>query len=125
QVNLVVGDVFKIKHVFIEIVTEALEVVKWFNNHSRALSMLRAVQLSKHGKILALILPVLTRWTSHYLAVTRLIETELAFKQLLLDAGETLEPLVECAGGRADAKRKARETLGILQRPNFWPQSKV
>lgn len=92
---------------FIEIVTEALEVMKWFNNHSRALSMLQAGQLSKHSKILALILPVLTWWTSHYLVVTRLIETELAFKQLLLDAGETLEPLVECAGGQADAKWKA------------------
>lgn len=116
---------FKIKHVFIEIATEALEVVKWFNNHSRALSMLRAVQLSKHGKVLALILPVLTRWTSHYLAVTRLIETEVAFKQLLLDAGETLEPLIMCAGTRADAKRKARDIMSILQRPNFWPQLKM
>ncbi|KAF8844642.1 hypothetical protein BDN67DRAFT_666973 [Paxillus ammoniavirescens] len=121
QINLIVGDVFKIKHHFIEIVNDALEVVKWFNNHSRALALLQDAQMAKLNLILTLILPVLTRWTSHYLSVTRLVKLELAFKQMLLDAGEDLETLIVCGGTKADAKRKAKEVLDILQRPSFWP----
>lgn len=61
QINLIVGDIFKLKGFFIAIIDDALEVVKWFNSHSQALSLLQSVQLHKLGKILALILPVLTR----------------------------------------------------------------
>jgi len=39
-VNLIVGDIFKVKGAFIEIIDEALEVIKWFNNHSHALGIL-------------------------------------------------------------------------------------
>ena len=80
QINLIVGDIFKLKGFFIAIIDDALEVVKWFNSHSQALGLLQSVQLHKLGKILALILPVLTRWTSHYLSVRRLIDLEVAFK---------------------------------------------
>ncbi|KIJ61394.1 hypothetical protein HYDPIDRAFT_169663 [Hydnomerulius pinastri MD-312] len=121
KINLIVGDIFKITHRFVEIINNALEVVKWFNNHSRALGLLRDAQMAKFGLTLTLILPVLTRWTSHYLSVTRLVKLELAFKQLLLDAGENLEVLIVCAGTKADAKRKAKEVLDILERPDFWP----
>ncbi|KIK74275.1 hypothetical protein PAXRUDRAFT_836014 [Paxillus rubicundulus Ve08.2h10] len=34
QVNLIVGDIFKIKGIFAKIIDDALEVVKWFNNAS-------------------------------------------------------------------------------------------
>lgn len=60
QINLIVGDIFKLKGFFIAIIDDALEVVKWFNSHSQALGLLQSVQLHKLGKILALILPVLT-----------------------------------------------------------------
>ncbi|KIM64232.1 hypothetical protein SCLCIDRAFT_37040, partial [Scleroderma citrinum Foug A] len=68
QVNLVVGDIFKIKGSFIETIDNALEVVKWFNNHSRALGILRDIQCQLHEQPHSLILPVLTRWTSHFLS---------------------------------------------------------
>ncbi|KIK76263.1 hypothetical protein PAXRUDRAFT_110784, partial [Paxillus rubicundulus Ve08.2h10] len=68
QINLIVGDIFKIKHHFVQIINDTLEVVKWFNNHGQALGLLQDAQMAKFGQILALILPVLTRWTSHYLS---------------------------------------------------------
>ncbi|KAL6309074.1 hypothetical protein BKA93DRAFT_724479, partial [Sparassis latifolia] len=116
-VNLVVGDIFKVKDLFVQWIDDAVEVVKWFNNHSRALGMLKDVQRMKLGKVLCLILPVLTRWTSHYLSVHRLLELEIAFKQLLLDS---IPELVLCAGAKADAQRKAREIIAILERFDFW-----
>ncbi|KIK90602.1 hypothetical protein PAXRUDRAFT_14255 [Paxillus rubicundulus Ve08.2h10] len=114
QVNLIVGDTFKVTHMVIKIISDAIEVVKWFNNHSCVLGMLCKVQIAKYGKILALILPVLTWWNSHYLVVTRLINVEFAFKQSLLDAGKTLEALL-----------LSKEIMDILQGLEFWPQLKM
>lgn len=121
QINLIVGDIFKLKGFFIAIIDDALEVVKWFNSHSRALGLLQSVQLHKLGKILALILPVLTRWTSHYLSVRRLIDLEVAFKQVLLD--HTPE-LIVAAGPKRAAKEKAQDVLSILEGHGFWTKLK-
>lgn len=121
QINLIVGDILKLKGFFIAIIDEALEVVKWFNSHSQALGLLQSVQLHKLGKILALILPVLTRWTSHYLSVCRLINLEVAFKQVLLD--HTPE-LIVAAGPKRAAKEKAQEVLSILEGHGFWTKLK-
>ena len=121
QINLIVGDILKLKGFFIAIIDEALEVVKWFNSHSQALGLLQSVQLHKLGKILALILPVLTRWTSHYLSVRRLIDLEVAFKQVLLD--HTPE-LIVAAGPKRAAKEKAQEVLSILKGHGFWTKLK-
>lgn len=118
QVNLVVGDIFKVKGIFTQIIDEALEVVKWFNNHSRALGILRDSQHQLGIVPLALILPVLTRWTSHYLCVRRLLQLELAFKRML--AGTSDSELISCAGQKAEPKQKAREILDILKQYDFW-----
>ena len=116
--NLVVGDIFKVKGSFIETIDDALEVVKWFNNHSRALGILRDVQHQLHEQPLSLILPVLTRWTSHFLSVRRLLQLEQAFKHMLAKVPEN--DLITCAGSRAEMKRKARQILDTLKHFDFW-----
>jgi hypothetical protein len=122
--NLVLGDYFKVKVPLISVVSEALEVVKWFNNHSRALGLLRQLQVTVHGHFKSLILPVLTRWTSHYLAISRLLELELYFCTLVLDSAKR-EILRVCAGDKADQKCKADEIIGIIQNPSFWENLKT
>lgn len=117
QINLVVGDIFKLKGIFVKIIDDTLEVVKWFNNHSRALGLLKTVQQIKLGKIMALILPVLTRWTSHYLSIRRLLKLKTAFKQLLLDHTPSL---LLAAGPRREQKEKARQVLDIVEGFGFW-----
>ncbi|KAF5368688.1 hypothetical protein D9615_010307 [Tricholomella constricta] len=121
QINLVVGDIFKVKGVFVKCIEGATEVVKWFNNHSRALGMLKEVQRQKLLKVLALILPVLTRWTSHYLTIRRLLDLEIVFKQLLLDSREIV---LRCAGEKAKAKLEAEAVIGVLEGWDFWPNLK-
>ncbi|KAG1796201.1 hypothetical protein EV424DRAFT_1334062 [Suillus variegatus] len=69
QVNLVVSNIFKIQGLFSKIIDDALEVVKWFNNHSCALGILNAEQLKISLKVKSLVIPVLTCWTLHYLSV--------------------------------------------------------
>ncbi|KAG5640471.1 hypothetical protein DXG03_008547 [Asterophora parasitica] len=116
-INLVIGDLFKVKNIFIKSIESTIEVIKWFNNHSQALGMLKDVQQMKFAKILCLVLPVLTCWTSHYLSVCHLIAIEIAFKQLLLDSRNTV---LLCAGEKADAKGKAQEVINILEGYYFW-----
>ena len=101
---------------------QALEVVKWFNSHGRPLGMLREAQQAQDGKILTLILPALTRWTSHYLAATRLLKLEHAIRILVLTSRESL---INAVGDKADAIQKAEAIVGILMQSSFWEDLKM
>lgn len=120
--NLVVGDYLKLKIPDIQVIDEALEVVKWFNNHSRALGMLRT-ELRTHEKPeLGLILPVATRWTSHYLSCSRLLKLEQALRSLTIYHSSKLEL---CAGERADMRRKACQILNTINSQVFWQRLRM
>jgi hypothetical protein len=51
QINLVVGDYLSLKLPFQGCVPKALKVIKWMNNHSRALGLFRQEQLVTYQKI--------------------------------------------------------------------------
>lgn len=55
QVRLVVGDYLKAKTPVVLVLDVALEVIKWFNNHSGVLAVLRQEQIRQYGRVLALI----------------------------------------------------------------------
>ncbi|EMD37416.1 hypothetical protein CERSUDRAFT_136001, partial [Gelatoporia subvermispora B] len=117
QLNLVVADYLKVKQPFITVVDTAVEVIKWFNNHGRALGLLKEeMRLRFNGKVYSLILPVITRWTSHYVSCQRLL-VEKAIRALTLYKRPDLEG---CAGDRADAKAKAKEIVKIAESAWFW-----
>jgi hypothetical protein len=105
QINLVVGDFLKLKLCFLDAVGLGLDVVKWFNNHSAALDLLRKEQVFTYeGKYFALLLPIVTRWTAHYLSVTRLLKVKDALKSCV---SRKEDALVVCAGSKQEAKQKA------------------
>lgn len=124
QINLIVGDYFKIKGPLADVVALALEVVKWFNNHSRALGILRDEQVKRVGKYISLILPVLTRWTSHYLSTSRLLDLEYYFRSLVLDS-EKRAVLKLCAGAKQDQTAKAEKILKTIENVQFWGDLKT
>ena len=115
--NHVVGDIFKVKGSFIETINNALEVVKWFNNHSCALEILWDIQCQLHEQLLSLILPVLTHWTSHFLSVHCLLQLEQAFKHMLANVPEN--DLITCAGFQVKMKRKAHQILDTFETFQF------
>lgn len=81
RINLVVGDILRLNLTFLEAVKHAKEVIKWFNIHRGALALLRAAQkFSYNGKLYALVLPAVTRWTAHYLSTVRLLKLKGAVK---------------------------------------------
>ncbi|EPQ49944.1 hypothetical protein GLOTRDRAFT_23281, partial [Gloeophyllum trabeum ATCC 11539] len=123
QINLIVGDYFKLNVPYVKVMDKAIEVVKWFNNHSRALGLLKEEQArSLMGKVLSLILPVITRWTSHYLSCSRLLELEKPMRRLVVDSFEVLRL---CAGNKPDLVRKAEEVLSTIASPSFWQDLRV
>ncbi|KIM50360.1 hypothetical protein SCLCIDRAFT_34376 [Scleroderma citrinum Foug A] len=101
QVNLVVCDLFKLKSAYLKTVDKATEVIKWFNHHSCALGLLRKEQLGTYQKILALIQPVITHWTCHFLSTRRLLETSGALRSCCIKK-----------------KRSSRNTVLDVE---FWP----
>lgn len=88
--NLIVGDYFKLKLGYEKYVDMALELIKWINNHSMALGRLKAQQAMSHTVVLMLILPVLTRWTSHFVAIRRLLVLKDAIQAIVLTSYEFL-----------------------------------
>ncbi|KDQ48947.1 hypothetical protein JAAARDRAFT_187260 [Jaapia argillacea MUCL 33604] len=123
QINLVVGEYLKLKVPFIEAAQKAIEVIKWFNHHYTALALLQKEQelTEELDRIYALILPALTRWISHYLALYRL---EFLEKPIKLCAMRHQERLTICAGDQEEHVQKAKEILAIITDEGFWKDLK-
>lgn len=119
QVNLVVGDYLKGSG-YMDLINQALEVVKWFNNHSTAHDLLEKEQkITYHDRItvLVLILPVITRWTAHYLSVSRLLQIT---KAICTCCVRFRDELLVCAGKTNEHIGKAEEILGTVSDEVFW-----
>ena len=117
QINLIVGDYLSLRVDFLTCVPKALLVIKWMNNHSRALGIFRREQLQTFNKILSLILPVITRWIAHYLSLRRLLEVEVSIKASWMKYGQQM---IDCTGPKADVRQKAREIQTIVEDSQFW-----
>jgi len=103
QINLVIGNMLGLRTLpFLDCVPPALEVIKWFNNHSHALAVLTMEQRSISNKCpLALLLPVIMCWTLHYCSLHHLLEVQGPMKA---SCNKYKVILLECAGPTADAK---------------------
>lgn len=121
QVNLIVGDYLSLRVDFLACVPNALLVVKWMNNHSRALGIFRREQQQTYNKVLSLILPVITRWTAHFLSLHRLLEVEVPMKASWMKYSQEM---IQCAGPKADVQQKARDIQAIIEDPQFWKSVK-
>ena len=75
----------KAKHIYVDVVAEAVEFVTWWIRHSVPYGMLKEKQIAMDGKTTALMLPVVTRWGSHYVAIKQLVKTEFVMKLLALE----------------------------------------
>lgn len=117
QINLVVSDYFKLGLVYTEAVRKALDVITWFNNHSKCLKLLRQEMRLNPLGILVLILPIITRWTAHYLAVERLLTVGISIRTCFLRHGEAL---IEGAGTKPEQKADAQAIKAIVGDDTFW-----
>lgn len=118
QINLIVGDCLAIRRSVMDDINHALDVVKWFNNHGTALELLRQEQvLTFEGLSWALILPVITRWTAHYLALSRVLKVK---QPLQICWTRNEDKLITCAGTKEELQQKARQIRDIVRDEGFW-----
>jgi hypothetical protein len=87
------------------------------NCHSRALGLFRQEQFYTYQKSLALILPVVTRWTAHYLSLQRLLSVEKSLRAVWLKHGDTM---IASAGAQSKDKAKAIAVQKLIEDPCFW-----
>ncbi|PCH37394.1 hypothetical protein WOLCODRAFT_84289, partial [Wolfiporia cocos MD-104 SS10] len=109
QLNLVVSDYIKLKLPFMAVFDCTVEVIKWFNNHSQALRMLKEETKARLGKAYALVMSVITRWTTHYLSCRRLLLLETPMRTLAVSANEVLVLCGEIRLKRSGKQRKLYE----------------
>ncbi|KAF8703671.1 hypothetical protein RHS03_06185, partial [Rhizoctonia solani] len=121
QINLIVGDYFKRLPAKLQVMDAAYRLVHWFRNHSFALGLLRKCQAQEYnGRVLALILPVLTRWTAHYCAAARLLDVMHAIRICI--AKHEAEILESAGPIHSDARKLAVSTLAIATASEFWEE---
>jgi hypothetical protein len=102
---------------FIKSAQQAVDVIKWFNSHTRALGWLRQEQLTKSKHALALIMAVITQWTTHYLSMRRLLQVGKALRALVdWDSAR----LIEAAGTKDGAPERAQKIVNIIKDTHFW-----
>ncbi|KAJ6482399.1 ribonuclease H-like domain-containing protein [Mycena vulgaris] len=92
QSSLITGNYLSIKAPWMATAKLPIEVIKWFNHHGTALDLLRVQQRLSFDKILALILPVITRWVSQYCSLRQLKKLERAISACFSIASD-LKPL--------------------------------
>jgi hypothetical protein len=108
QVPLTLGDYYKANPKIAQLMDGAIMIIKWFNNHAYALGVFNEEQRAmSDGRldVLALILPVITRWTSHFCALARVLAVNKAMK---ITVTKHEDELIESAGNKAKLKAKAR-----------------
>jgi len=87
------------------------------NNHSHALGLFRLEQLSTYQKFWALILPVLTWWTAHYLSLQQLLTVEKTLQTAWLKHSDTM---IASVGNKREDQEKARAVQEIIDDSQFW-----
>ncbi|KAG9080203.1 hypothetical protein FRC06_006949 [Ceratobasidium sp. 370] len=118
QINLVVGDFFKHNKDAAHTADDASKVIKWFWNHSFVLGLLHKCQQDELGKILALILPVLTRWTAHYCSAAHLLDIA---KPMVICVVQHEAELLDSSGTpKSEGQAAAQEVFDIVKDTKFW-----
>ncbi|KAM5543668.1 hypothetical protein V8D89_002919 [Ganoderma adspersum] len=114
QCNLLVGD-YLVLDPYRKIMSRAIEVAKWFNNHSAALDLLNSKQLTTyedHTRPLTLLLLVITRWTAHLHAAVQILDVKRA---LVFVVAKHKQWLIAIA-----ASSRSSESQSLADHPKFW-----
>jgi hypothetical protein len=113
------GDYYKKNPKVAAIVDQAVEVVKWFNNHSFCLGKLREEQMVTYRQAWALILPVITRWTSHFCSISRILSVN---KAVTLTVTRYREQFLEYVKGTEKKIETAERVMDCVCDKHWWKE---
>lgn len=107
----------KTSHRFLDVVSNAIDMSSWWLKHSVPYGLLQEKQRDVLGKTVALTLPVVTRWGSHYIALKSLAANERCMNLLAL---EKFEQLRDSVGKKAAPRATAEQMLELCKDSAFW-----
>lgn len=114
---MILGDFLKANKDIAAAIDDAMTIANWFISHSFALGVLNEEQALLYTVILALILPVITRWTAHYCSTVRLLRLK---KAITITVIKHEEELIACAGTKKDAQDKAQNVISLVRDETLW-----
>lgn len=115
------ADYKKANPVVSKVMDESSDVAKWFNDHSFALGELNKEQADMYnGKVLALITPVVTRWTVYYCSLDRKLQL---WKALRVTSIKHNDAIMETVTKKAKIQRKARRVLKRVCDESWWEKA--
>lgn len=117
---MIVGDYFKAEDVLLEFATQACELITWLRSKVAFLGKISELYKRSHGRAKTVIRAVLTRWTSHFLSFSRLLELRATINALV--AEDDLFPADRkfIVTGDRPSREKAMAMLAIINNPVFW-----
>ena len=121
QCNLLVGE-YLLLDPYRQVMAQAIEITKWFNNHSVALDLLNAEQLSTYRDrphALALLLPVITRWTAHLHAAERVLQLKLALECVVMKHRQRLKSIA-LSSRTKDGDSLVARVIETIENKDFW-----
>ncbi|KAF8873343.1 ribonuclease H-like domain-containing protein [Infundibulicybe gibba] len=119
QIPLMLGDYCKMNPKVAGIIDQAAKIIKWFNNHSYALGLLNKEQQDIYKKCWSLVVPVVTRWTAHFCAASRLLDI---WKALKVVAAKHGDEIIGSVGKKRKAIQKAEAVLACVRDENWWKE---
>ncbi|THH07907.1 hypothetical protein EW145_g3063 [Phellinidium pouzarii] len=117
QIQLIVGDYIKANPEVAEAIDSTVMVIKWFMYHSYAPGIFNKEQLMTYSSVLALIFPIITRWTAHFCAIARLLQVK---KAMVIVVMKYETELVNSVGNKKETLDKARKVMEIIKSGSFW-----
>ena len=121
QSNLLAGDYLAIPG-YSPVISAAVDIVRWFNNHSTALDLFNQEQLWTYRdrtRPRALLLPAATRWTSHFQSVARLLQLSTAMQACILRNKDRLLEIA-AASQTDNARATALSVIASIEDGMFW-----
>jgi hypothetical protein len=116
QINLIVGDLLKVKDELIDVIKTTIEIITWFNGHSAPLAWLQDEQRLTYKTSWIIFLPVVTRWLAHYHMCSRLLKIEKALHACWFRKADD----IILKAGDAEKQARARTVLEPIGDPAFW-----
>jgi hypothetical protein len=116
QINLIVGDLLKVKDKLIEVIKTAIEIITWFNGHSAPLAWLQEEQQLTYKTSWIIFLPVVTCWLAHYHMCSRLLKIEKALRACWYCKADD----IILKAGDAAKRARACTVLEPIGDPEFW-----
>ncbi|THH14935.1 hypothetical protein EUX98_g9540 [Antrodiella citrinella] len=118
QINLVVGDYFKVTTPILTYSEKATNLISWLRSRTIILALLRQIQIDSRRDVLTILRAVLTRWTSHLRAYQRLLDVLPSLRVMV--AAEEARPVAMRLILVGDGKARAEKMFRLINDSLFW-----